>query len=90
MRTHTHRNCFIRFLGDPLCKTGEQTTPHSVLKLFIDVFSCNRTSSLFYTNDLKVLIDIIVRQLADLSPGDKVRVVAFLMVGLRLRDKGRK
>jgi len=45
--------------------------PHSVLKLFLDLFSNAQTATLFYTNDTKVLIDIIVRQLADLSPGDK-------------------
>jgi hypothetical protein len=46
--------------------------PHSVLKLFVDLFSNAQTAALFYTNDTKVLIDIIVRQLADLSPGDNV------------------
>lgn len=46
--------------------------PHSVLKLFVDLFSNAQTAALFYTNDTKVLIDIIVRQLADLSPGDSV------------------
>jgi hypothetical protein len=46
--------------------------PHSVLKLFVDLFSTAQTATLFYTNDTKVLIDIIVRQLADLSPGDNV------------------
>nr|CAD7403580.1 unnamed protein product [Timema cristinae] len=47
--------------------------PHSVLKLFVDIFTNERTSTLFYTNDTKVLIDIIVRQLTDLSPGDMRR-----------------
>lgn len=46
--------------------------PNSVLKLFVDLFSNAQTAALFYTNDTKVLIDIIVRQLADLSPGDSV------------------
>ncbi|XP_067013457.2 NCK-interacting protein with SH3 domain isoform X2 [Anabrus simplex] len=49
--------------------------PHSVLKLFIDLFSNDKTGVLFYTNDIKVLIDIIVRQLADLSPGDKFQII---------------
>ncbi|XP_069703859.1 NCK-interacting protein with SH3 domain isoform X2 [Periplaneta americana] len=44
--------------------------PHSVLKLFVDLFKSTETATLFYTNDTKVLIDIIVRQLADLSAGD--------------------
>nr|XP_012146469.1 PREDICTED: NCK-interacting protein with SH3 domain isoform X2 [Megachile rotundata] len=47
--------------------------PHSVLKLFIDLFSNDVTAGLFYTNDVKVLIDIILRQLYDMFPGDKRR-----------------
>ena len=46
--------------------------PDSVLKLFIDLFNKNVTANLFYTNDVKVLIDIILRQLLDITPGDKV------------------
>lgn len=46
--------------------------PHSVLKLSLDTFSRRTTASLFYTNDTKVLLDITVRQLADLSAGDQV------------------
>ncbi|CAH0554658.1 unnamed protein product [Brassicogethes aeneus] len=44
--------------------------PHSLLKLFNDLFSKKSTASLFYTNDTKVLIDIIVRNISDLSTGD--------------------
>lgn len=51
----------------------EPQPPHSVLKLFIDLFSNDVTASLFYTNDVKVLIDIILRQLYDMFPGDKRR-----------------
>ncbi|XP_024939719.1 NCK-interacting protein with SH3 domain isoform X2 [Cephus cinctus] len=47
--------------------------PHSVLKLFIDLFSNEITASLFYTNDAKILIDIILRQLFDIAPGNKRR-----------------
>ncbi|XP_043262915.1 NCK-interacting protein with SH3 domain [Colletes gigas] len=47
--------------------------PHSILKLFIDLFSNDITAGLFYTNDVKVLIDIILRQLYDMFPGDKRR-----------------
>ncbi|XP_055384761.1 NCK-interacting protein with SH3 domain [Condylostylus longicornis] len=46
---------------------------NSVLKIFIDIFSLSETANLFYTNDVKVLIDIMVRQLSDLSAGDKLR-----------------
>ncbi|XP_017793381.1 PREDICTED: NCK-interacting protein with SH3 domain [Habropoda laboriosa] len=51
----------------------EPPPPHSVLKLFIDLFSNDITAGLFYTNDVKVLIDIILRQLYDMFPGDKRR-----------------
>ncbi|KAL3267784.1 hypothetical protein HHI36_006913 [Cryptolaemus montrouzieri] len=47
--------------------------PHSLLKLFIDLFSKESTANLFYTNDIKVLIDIVVRNISDLSPDDERR-----------------
>lgn len=52
--------------------------PHSVVKLFIDLFSNSHTAELFYTNDVKVLIDIIVRQLSDISPGDTVSQILLV------------
>lgn len=52
----------------------EPAPPHSVLKIFNDMFYEESTASLFYTNDIKVLIDIVVRQLSDLSPGDVVSI----------------
>ncbi|XP_011500220.1 PREDICTED: NCK-interacting protein with SH3 domain isoform X2 [Ceratosolen solmsi marchali] len=51
----------------------EPAPPDSVLKIFIDLFTSDDTASLFYTNDIKVLIDIILRQLFDISPGEKRR-----------------
>lgn len=51
---------------------------NSVLKIFIDIFSIPETAGMFYTNDNKVLIDIIVRQLTDLCAGNPVSVVYFL------------
>ncbi|XP_029177504.1 NCK-interacting protein with SH3 domain [Nylanderia fulva] len=51
----------------------EPQPPHSVLKLFIDLFNNDAIASLFYTNDVKVLVDIILRQLFDMFPGDKRR-----------------
>uniref|UniRef100_A0A2A4JQU5 SH3 domain-containing protein n=1 Tax=Heliothis virescens TaxID=7102 RepID=A0A2A4JQU5_HELVI len=59
---------------DPVHIFDHEPAPaHSVLKLVIDVFSRKKTAEHFYTNDVKVAIDIIVRQLADLSPGDTRR-----------------
>lgn len=46
---------------------------NSVIKFAIDLYSLEATSELIYTNDAKVLIDIIIRQLTDLSDEDKVR-----------------
>nr|CAH7750264.1 unnamed protein product [Callosobruchus chinensis] len=51
----------------------EPAPPHSLLKLFIDLFSRKSTADLFYTNDTKVLIDIVVRNISDLSSGDMRR-----------------
>lgn len=47
-------------------------TRNSVLKLTTDVFSSKKAADLFYTNDIKVLIDIVTRCVTDLGPGDKV------------------
>ncbi|OWR43561.1 NCK-interacting SH3 domain-containing protein [Danaus plexippus plexippus] len=56
---------------DPVHIFDHEPAPaHSVLKLVIDLFSRKKTAEHFYTNDVKVAIDIVVRQLADLSPGD--------------------
>lgn len=66
----------------------EPPPPHSVLKLFVDLFSNDVTAALFYTNDVKVLIDIILRQLYDMFPGDKVCILrrdSFLKISLRSR-----
>lgn len=46
---------------------------NSVIKILVDLFSIPETTLLFYTNDIKVLIDILVRQLSDLSAGDPLR-----------------
>ena len=50
-----------------------RTCPDSVLKFLADIFSSRVTSGFFYTSDMMVLLEIVLRQLADLSPGNKVR-----------------
>lgn len=52
----------------------EPAPPHSVVKLFNDLFNVQKTADLFYTNDVKVCIDITVRNISDLSAGDKVKL----------------
>ena len=52
-------------LQKPLC-------PDSLTKFALDVFSSGETATMFYTTDLMVLIDIVLRQISDLCPGDEV------------------
>lgn len=52
--------------------------PNSVLKFMVDLFSNSALIDLFYLNDIKVLLDIVVRQLSDLLPGEKVLSAKFL------------
>ncbi|KAK7101543.1 hypothetical protein V1264_019909 [Littorina saxatilis] len=47
--------------------------PNSVLKLFHDLYADLTTADLLYTNDAKVLMDVIVGRMTNLSPGDEVR-----------------
>ena len=54
--------------------------PDSVLKFLIDVFSAKETSEIFFTNDLYVLYDIILRQLVDREEKDKVSLDMFMYV----------
>lgn len=59
---------------DPVKNVNHEASGKSVFKMFHDLFSYDRTAALFYTNDIKVLIDIIIRQLSDISPGDDVSI----------------
>ncbi|XP_039263600.2 NCK-interacting protein with SH3 domain-like [Styela clava] len=47
--------------------------PPSVLKFLQDIFSQRDSATFLYTNDMNVLLDIITRNLADLSSGSKLR-----------------
>jgi len=58
----------------------EPNIPNSLIKMMLDLFSHATTASLFYTNDLLVVIDIITRQLSDLNPDDKVSVVTVSLL----------
>lgn len=47
--------------------------PHSVVKLLQDIFSRpDLATNFFYTNDLRVLFDVLIRELSDRSHGDPV------------------
>lgn len=56
---------------------------NSVLKILVDLFAIPETTNLFYTNDIKVLIDILVRQLSDLSAGDVVSFLKLIKISLK-------
>ncbi|XP_029682389.1 NCK-interacting protein with SH3 domain isoform X3 [Takifugu rubripes] len=57
---------------DPVCMFNHAPpAPHSVLKFLQDVFASRETADIFYRTDMMVMIDIAVRQISDLSPGDK-------------------
>lgn len=60
--------------SDPVALLKHTQPPiNSVVKMFIDMYNLPVTAGLFYTNDNKVLIDIIVRQLSDLPAGEMIR-----------------
>ncbi|XP_033483436.1 NCK-interacting protein with SH3 domain isoform X4 [Epinephelus lanceolatus] len=60
---------------DPVCMFKHTPpAPHSVLKFLQDVFANRETADIFYRTDMMVMIDIAVRQISDLSPGDKLRM----------------
>ncbi|KAK2091102.1 hypothetical protein P7K49_030386 [Saguinus oedipus] len=66
-------SCDSCLLDDPVrIFKHEPQPPHSVLKFLQDVFGSPATAAIFYHTDMMALIDITVRHIADLSPGDKV------------------
>ncbi|XP_076012874.1 NCK-interacting protein with SH3 domain [Genypterus blacodes] len=60
---------------DPVCMFKHTPpAPHSILKFLQDVLASPETADIFYSTDMMVMIDIAVRQISDLSPGDKLRM----------------
>ncbi|CAM4576814.1 unnamed protein product [Lepidochelys olivacea] len=76
VKTFTEKVLLLLNRGDdPVCIFKHQPQPpHSVLKFLQDVFASKDTANIFYHTDMMVMIDITVRQIADLSPGDKLRM----------------
>lgn len=50
-----------------------RSCPDSVVKFLTDIFSSQTTSDFFYTSDMLILIEIVLRQLTDLSAGSELR-----------------
>lgn len=63
----------------------EPRPPNSVMKLLHDMYSTKGTANILYTNDAKVLIDIILRHLIDLPPGDRQRSFHLKLMQLYLQ-----
>jgi len=53
--------------------SSSNTVPNSALKLLIEMFGNTEVAKLFYYNDVRVVIDILIRQLNNLSAGDYTR-----------------
>eukprot|EP00939_MAST-03C_sp_MAST-3C-sp1_P004256 g4256.t1 len=49
-------------------------TIRALLKIVSDLYSDKKTSNYFYTNDLHVIVDILVRELVDLPSASETRV----------------
>ena len=63
-------------LDDPIKQyVGDESDDNqtdAVSNLMLGLFSGEETAKLFYTADLDVLLDVILRRLVDYGPGDKV------------------
>jgi len=53
------------------------STLSSVIKLLHDLYSDESTANLLYTNDADIVINVIIRQLTNLSAGDEVWLFLF-------------
>ncbi|XP_051549595.1 NCK-interacting protein with SH3 domain-like [Myxocyprinus asiaticus] len=74
---------------DPVCVFKHApAAPHAVLKFLQDVFERRETADIFYHSDLMVMIDIAVRQISDLSPGDRMRMeyLSLMLAIMRSTD----
>jgi hypothetical protein len=65
---------FFKILDDPIKQYvgDDDNQTDAVSNLMLGLFSGAETAKLFYTADLDVLLDVILRRLADYGPGDKV------------------
>ncbi|XP_064605522.1 NCK-interacting protein with SH3 domain-like [Liolophura sinensis] len=72
---------------DPVRMLPHHPKPaNALLKFLMDMYGSPVTSDLLYTNDAMVLIDIIIRELADLPAGDQARTENLRLVRLILTN----
>ncbi|GIY80174.1 NCK-interacting protein with SH3 domain [Caerostris darwini] len=84
----TEKLIFLLNREEDPCKilTLSKDAANSVMKFMVDMFSFPELIDLFYLNDIKVLLDIIVRQLTDLLPGEQKRFNYLHLVQNLLRN----
>jgi len=69
--------------GEDPCNVESQAgKADSVVKFFTDVFASGVSDSLIYTNDLMVLVDIVIRNLSDLPPGSRRTEILDLLLNM--------
>ncbi|XP_060558045.1 NCK-interacting protein with SH3 domain-like [Ruditapes philippinarum] len=72
---------------DPVQMFEHQPQPaNSVMKMLQDMYSSPSTADILYTNDARVLIDIIMRHLIDLPPGNMLRSAHLKLMQLYLQN----
>ncbi|GAB1611198.1 hypothetical protein Ahia01_001407000 [Argonauta hians] len=72
---------------DPLMEQGLMKTPsHCVVRFLQAMFGCEGTAKLYYTNDIKVMLDIVLRNITDKPAGDKERTENLYLLQLVMND----
>ncbi|XP_063406825.1 NCK-interacting protein with SH3 domain-like isoform X2 [Mytilus trossulus] len=84
VKTFTEKLLLLFNRGDDPVKMFEfqPCQQNSVTKFVTDLYRDKSTGSLLYTNDAKVLVDMIIRMLTDLQPGDEVRTNNLILANL--------
>ena len=73
---HAYRKDSLAGVTGPSTPTASTSTAvrHSLWKLFADLYACEQTNDLLYSNDLSVLIQVAFRLLADSAPPQPVLI----------------
>lgn len=59
---------------------GDETVLKSVIKVITDIYSEKMTSNFFYTNDMHVIVDIIIREVQNLPASSALRVDYLILL----------
>ncbi|KAF6038926.1 nckipsd [Bugula neritina] len=75
---------------DPIQIFPDDAKMNCVLKFASDLYSLKSTATLLYTNDMKVLIDIIIREITDRSENDAARTEYLSLMHLIMQNSDYK